>query len=95
MTLKKLQELFNRIVTQGLSVQYILCRLEDVQKSIVSMLKRSPKHVCNEVGDSPQDYTYPYSEMHGVLDKVQKEKLKKAMEAPIKDPSDAIRKAGW
>ena len=33
--------------------------------------------------------------MHGVLDKVQKDKLKKAMEAPIKDPSDAIRKAGW
>ena len=34
--------------------------------------------------------------MPGELNKVQKNKLDKAMKAPItKDPSDAIRKAGW
>ena len=33
--------------------------------------------------------------MPGGLDKMQKKKLDKAMKAPIEDPSDAIRKAGW
>jgi hypothetical protein len=34
--------------------------------------------------------------MRGELDKVYMNKQhKKAMEAPIKDPSEAIRKAGW
>jgi hypothetical protein len=36
--------------------------------------------------------------MPGELNKVNKyknEQHKKAMEAPIKDPSEAIRKAGW
>ena len=52
------------------------------------MLKKLQKRVWKEAGDSPQDSTYPYSEMHGVLDKVEKkdsgkEQLDKAMKAPI------------
>tara|TARA_B000000441_G_C21579690_1_gene253602 strand:- start:494 stop:676 length:183 start_codon:yes stop_codon:yes gene_type:complete len=60
------------------------------------MLKKSPKHVWSEVGASHQDSTSAYSEMPGEHKMTYKNKQHKtAMKAEIKDPSDAIRKAGW
>jgi len=56
------------------------------------------KRVWQKDGDLPPDSISAYSEMPGELNKVNKyknEQHKKAMEAPIKDPSEAIRKAGW
>ena len=62
------------------------------------MLKMSPKHVWSEVGASHQDSTSAFSGMPGEprYDNEYKNKQhEKAMKAEIKDPSDAIRKAGW
>ena len=88
MTLTKLLELSKSIVAPGSSVRYILCRLADVPKSIISMFKKLQRRVWKGAGDSLQDSTYPYSEMRGALDKVKekdkgKEQLDKAMKAPI------------
>jgi hypothetical protein len=82
----------------GWNVQYILCRWVDALKSIPSTLKTWRKRVWKEDGDLPQDFTYPYSEMHGALDQVKEQQYKnaqheKAMKAPISE--DRIRKAGW
>ena len=106
MTLKKLLELFKHIVTWISTVPFTLCRWEDVRKSITSMLNKLPRHVWSEVGGSHRGSTSAYSETHGehskemdALYKIKKEtneQLEKAMKAEIKkDPSDAIRKAGW
>lgn len=58
--------------------------------------------VWKKDGDSLQDYTYPYSETHGELNPVDKQeemyynkKHKKAMQEPIQDPTEKIRKAGY
>ena len=64
------------------------------------MLKKLQKLVWKEDGDSPQDSTLAYSEMPGELDKFkeikytqeQKERLEKAMNAPI--DHEALRKTG-
>src|SRR6056300_656294 len=45
MTLTKLQELWTLTEMPGYNVRYILCHLEDVRKSTISMLKRLPKRV--------------------------------------------------
>tara|TARA_B100001093_G_scaffold503819_1_gene558727 strand:- start:888 stop:1076 length:189 start_codon:yes stop_codon:yes gene_type:complete len=50
------------------------------------MLKTWQKRVWKKDGDLPPDSTYPYSEMRGALDQVQKERLEKAMKAPINKP---------
>jgi len=43
----------------------------------------------------PQGSIYPYSEMHGALDKVQKERVDKAMKAPIdKNLDEQLREKG-
>ena len=98
MTLMKLRELWTLTEVPGFNVQYILCRLADVRKSITSMLKKSPKHVWSEVGASHQDYTSAYSEMPGELEEVVKyknEQHEKAMKAEIKKPLDAeLREKG-
>ena len=95
----KLLELFKNIGMPALNVQYILCRLEDVRKSITSMLKKSPKHVWSEVGASHQDSTSAYSEMPGELDKDMKYKNRqheKAMKAEINksDLDQELREKG-
>ena len=79
-----------------LNVRSILCRLADVQKNIILMLRKLQKRVWKGAGDSHQGSTYPYSEMPGELKKdmdYKNEKHEKAMKAPI--DQDAIRKAGW
>ena len=102
----KSRELFKSIGAPGSSVQYILCRWADVRRSIASMLKMSPRHVWSEVGGSHRGSTSAYSETPGEhskemdalynIKKETNEQLEKAMKAEIKkDPSDAIRKAGW
>ena len=50
------------------------------------MLRTWQKRVWKKDGDLPQGSTYPYSEMHGVLNQVEQERLDKAMKAPIKQP---------
>jgi hypothetical protein len=97
-TLTKLQGLWTLTKVPGWNVQYILCRWVDALKSIPSTLKTWRKRVWKEDGDLPQDFTYPYSEMHGALDQVKEQQYKnaqheKAMKAPISE--DRIRKAGW
>jgi len=95
--LTKLQKLLKSIVKPGSIVQYILCRWEDAQKSIVSTLKMLQKRVWKGAGALRQDSTSAYSEMPGELDQVVKYKNKQheqAMKAEIKDPSDDLRKAG-
>jgi hypothetical protein len=48
------------------------------------MFKKSRTSVCNEDGDSVQDYTYHYSEMPGELKKQYMNKQhERAMTAPI------------
>ena len=96
MILQKLQGLWTLTEVPGWNVRYILCRWVDAVKNTPSMLKTWLKRVWSGDGDLPPDYTYHSSEMRGELDKVYMNKQhKKAMEAPIKDPSEAIRKAGW
>jgi hypothetical protein len=59
------------------------------------MLKTWLKRVWQKDGDLPQGSTYPYSEMHGALDQVQKERLDKAMQAPInKNLDEELRQKG-
>jgi hypothetical protein len=65
----KLAELFKHTVIEALSVQYILCRLEDVRKSIISTFKKLRTSVWKKDGDSLQDSTYLYSGMPGGLSK--------------------------
>jgi hypothetical protein len=86
--LKKLGELCKHIVTSALSVQYIVCRLADVRKSMFSMFKKSRKSVWKKDGDSPLDSIYPYLEMHGEREKYKNEQHEKAMKAKIKQPMD-------
>jgi len=84
------------------SVQYILCRLADVRKSTISMLKKLQKRVWKEDGDSLPDSTLAYSEMPGELDKIYMNKQhEKAMTAPINpkeqpvvDPTERLREKG-
>ena len=60
------------------------------------MFKKLQRRVWKEDGVSPQDSTYPYSEMHGVHDKVERErqeKLSKAMKAPI--DIESLRQKGF
>jgi hypothetical protein len=92
MTLQKLKELSVLIRVPGYNVQYILCRWVDAVKNTPSMLKTWQKRVWQKDGASPPDSIYPYSEMHGALDEVQKERLDRVMKAPI--DQDALRKAG-
>ena len=96
MILKKLLELLMSIGAPGSSVRYILCRLGDVPKNTILMLKKLQRRVWKEDGVSPQGSTYPYSEMHGVHDKVDKERkeqLSKAMKAPI--DMERLRQKGF
>jgi hypothetical protein len=67
------------------------------------MLKKSPKHVWSEDGDSLQDYTSAYSEMPGehsrdmdALYDFKNAQHEKAMKAPIvkEDPTENLRKKG-
>ena len=65
------------------------------------MFKRWPIFAWRKAGDSRQDSTLVYSEMPGGL-KITMPKRhyknaqhEKAMKADVRDPSDAIRKAGW
>jgi hypothetical protein len=84
MILKKLAELLMHIVKEASSVQYILCRLADVRKSITSMFEKLQKRVWREDGDLVQDSILAYSEMPGVpKQKYKNEQHKKAMTAPI------------
>jgi hypothetical protein len=66
-TSTKFVVLLKHIVLSALSVQYILCRLEDVVKVIISPFKKLRNYVWNKGGDSHQDYTYHYSGMPGGL----------------------------
>jgi hypothetical protein len=68
-TLKKLGGLCKHIVTQALSVQYIVCRLGDARKSMSLTFKRLRKSVWKKDGDSLPDSTLAYSEMPGGLNK--------------------------
>jgi hypothetical protein len=90
MILKRLVELLKITVWQASSVQYIVCRLEDAVKSIISMFKKLLKFVWNGAGDLPLDYISPYSEMPGEpkLDP----KVERANKAPI--DMDRLRKKG-
>src|SRR6056300_917182 len=84
MILKKSAELLMHIVNEASSVQYILCRLADVRKSITSMFEKLQKCVWREDGDSAQDSTYHYSEMHGGPKTVEKaKKHEQAFESPV------------
>src|SRR6056300_724642 len=84
MILKKLAELLMHIVKEASSVQYILCRLADVRKSITSMFEKSQKRVWREDGDLVQDSILAYSEMPGAPNqKYKNEQHEKAMTAPI------------
>ena len=83
------------IVKQVLNDLYISCHWVVGRKNITSMSKKLQTSVWNEVGDLPQGYTSAYSEMPGELDKVTKEKerLEKAMKAPI--DIEKIRERGY
>jgi len=62
------------------------------------MLRKTPKHVCSEVGGSHQDSTSAYSEMPGELDELVKYKNaqhEQAMKAPVeKRLDDELREKG-
>jgi hypothetical protein len=94
-TLKKLKELWTLTEVPGYNVRYTLCRWVDAVKNMPSMLKTWLKRVWQKDGDLPQGSIYPYSEMHGALDKVQKERVDKAMKAPIdKNLDEQLREKG-
>jgi len=71
------------------------------QKNIILMSKKWQIFVWRKAGDLRQDSTSVYSEMHGEpkinmpTRHYRNKQHEKAMKAPIEDPSDAIRKAGW
>jgi hypothetical protein len=89
----KLRMLFKHTVTQALSVQYIVCRLADVQKSIASMFSKSQNFAWSEVGASRQDYTSASLETPGEPKQDPKqEQLERAMKHPI--DVDRLRKLG-
>jgi len=99
--LKKLVELLRLSVWEASSVQYIVCRLGDVVKSITSMFKKLLKSVWKGVGVLRPGSTYPYSETPGehsrekdALYDFKNKQHETAMKAPIDDPSDRMRKAG-
>jgi len=89
--LKKLLELFSFTGMPGWNVQYILCRWADVRKNIRLMFKKWRISAWKEDGDSAQDYTYHYSEMHGGPKTVYKNKQhERAMTAPARRPGYPI-----
>jgi hypothetical protein len=93
----KLGELCKHIVTSALSVQYIVCRLADAQKSMFSMFKKLQQSAWKKDGDSHLDYTSHYSEMPGELKEYKNTQHEKAMKAPIKiyeDLDETLRKKG-
>ena len=84
MTWMRLLEQFSFIETLAWNVQSILCRWVDAVKNIPSMFKKSQTSVWKEDGDSAQDSTYHYSEMHGGPKTVYMNKQhERAMTAPI------------
>jgi hypothetical protein len=93
--LMKPVELCKHIVTQALSVQYIVCRLGDARKSMSLTFKKLQKFVWKKDGDSPLDYTSAYSEMPGAPNYIN-DKHKTAMKAPTKKKAldDELREKG-
>jgi len=92
---KKLKELWTLTEVPGYNVRYTLCRWVDAVKNTPSTLKTWQKRVWQKDGDLPQDSIYPYSEMHGALDQVQKERLDRAMKAPVdKNLDKRLREKG-
>jgi hypothetical protein len=92
--LMKLGKLLLSIAAPGSSVRYILCRWEDVRKSIILMLKKLLTSVWKKAGDSPQDYTFHSSEMRGELKN--SKQLQTAMKKPVKKKplDDELREKG-
>jgi hypothetical protein len=94
MTLKKLKELWTLTEVPGWNVQYIVCRWVDAVKNTTLTFKKWLSSVWKKDGDLPQDYTYPYSEMHGALDEHNNKMRNNSNQQQHVDMEKRVREAG-